>query len=1616
MKKKIIFVFLVLVFIFSFRPLLNQFFIFSVKHFLKTKLKSEYFYDKIQKRDGAWSFYNLKISKKDAFYFQADKLDIFVNFSFRRLKFLYHVKTIDPILTIKKDLKFSKGKKPSSISFDIQKLKLTFFKNEKNFYINFLQNPIFHESKIEFFSLKNQSLPNLKISQINTNVTYFNFDFKDLEIETYSKILQSFVKDLQFECSGILNGNLIIQKKTTIEHVFSNLYLKNSQISFTDYKTLFNIPKVHLELEYPKAIKSKKIKLFDLLKQMRFKASFEGLKIKSLDQSKKGFLSDLNGFFSYNPSIGPKWDINGYTNLNKYKKQIKAEGKGFLNSSQANWVESNIYFNKKGFVTLILKDNQKSFLDTSVNIEQLTEYEINLFQDLLVGFYPILADVKLEKIKASAKFNAKVSFEKILAFEVFKLSLKKLKIKSKQQIKSLLVNEFDFSGNFNTASNKSLNGNLIIKKADIELNNEKYFFKQTNASLQLKNGVLIDSSLQCNLNKITTDISLNGPIDHVIIKTKMKGVFDDLTAFIPFRDLSFNHLKGRIFEGNFTLKRDKLNEIYGTLKTLDEKQDQIQLALFSQDRFFNKLSGWVKGENITLDNFIYGPYKVNGKTNFTLSFEDSSISILAKGIDLQIEDDSYIFDLPRLGDINSDTFESDKCLQGSFNLKEKKFSFVVPIVDCKARLKNYNLSFSDLNGILNLDEYQINLNLVKATCCNVDFNGNVLFQNKDDQKFDLTIDTNKISGKIEDFLTFLTHFNDEITNFKLPDGNFVSYEKGFEFQKRYINGRSQFFWKFAASIDNANLNVFDFTGLEKVNGNISLDSNGLVKLENLKGILKSNHEKVTYDFYLPYLIQNEKNIEFDFRILNSLRDIVRFCGAGKIHNQKYQICFDPTLSHFFSSKLKIDNFSINKNQLEEFSIESGANLKDFLAIFSFLQNTFQTDLLNKIKLPNLTQLEGDFKYSFQYQKNKKCLFEILGKDLLFNHQKVQKLNLKAKLKGDFIDVFQLLVNDINCSFLCRRFNEHFEFQNFNANLKDFFLLKMDFVLRDNFQINGYLSEIELDGKVLEFFNDQSLKLKGKINGKGRFSVDLPNNDQKLQVESDLTFQKTYLSYNNFLLENTSLAKIYYSYSDGWILDNFSFDLVLQDQKKSFLTFKVGRLAFQPSEKKYFYNDVHLFLSEDLLSNIEYQNNLFLGADLEKIITIGNKIFGNKELSFDGELDLNDSKCLFFIKEHQIKHNNETYLFRNTKTSITPDEIKINSKYITETFEFPFNLKLNLDDSMSGILSLIEDHEDKPLSFEFNFKERFQLNSIMGRFSGMDATFLRDKNKSFIGSLQCDFNKIKTLTSPLLTEFFDTLNMKKGYELRGRLSFSDDYNYQFNGSFVGKNIDLAGCIYETLMSDIKIVPNSVEITDLKISDKAGIFKIDKLNIFNKNNVWSFTIPNFQMLEFRPSLLKNAAGAQSEIKPLVFREIMLKDMSGSLEDKSSYIAHGYLSFINSFKRDHSLFDVPADFLGRIFGLDMELLIPVRGKANMELKDGKFYFSNLDEAYSEGNRSKFFFAEKAYPHTMDLNGSLNIHIQMKHYVLFTFTESFILSMEGNLSDPKFSLKKKKTLFSNK
>ena len=223
---------------------------------------------------------------------------------------------------------------------------------------------------------------------------------------------------------------------------------------------------------------------------------------------------------------------------------------------------------------------------------------------------------------------------------------------------------------------------------------------------------------------------------------------------------------------------------------------------------------------------------------------------------------------------------------------------------------------------------------------------------------------------------------------------------------------------------------------------------------------------------------------------------------------------------------------------------------------------------------------------------------------------------------------------------------------------------------------------------------------------------------------------------------------------------------------------------------------------------------------------------------------------------------------------------------------------------------------------------------------------------------------------------------------------------------GKNFQLMGSVMETLLSEIHIQPNHIELNHFNLSDASGMFSMDTIQLCqNDNKEWELSIPDVTITDFRPSLLKKIGQYPTRIKPLTIRNLHCYNIRGTLGDGESFTGKGALNFINTFKRDYHLLDIPFDILGRL-GLDMGLLVPVRGDLEFVFIDGRVYLTNLKGSYSEGKRSQFFLSPIEHSY-LDFEGNLNINIKMKQYVLLKVTEPFTLNIGGTFENPKYGLR---------
>lgn len=393
----------------------------------------------------------------------------------------------------------------------------------------------------------------------------------------------------------------------------------------------------------------------------------------------------------------------------------------------------------------------------------------------------------------------------------------------------------------------------------------------------------------------------------------------------------------------------------------------------------------------------------------------------------------------------------------------------------------------------------------------------------------------------------------------------------------------------------------------------------------------------------------------------------------------------------------------------------------------------------------------------------------------------------------------------------------------------------------------------------------------------------------------------------------------------------------------------------------------------------------------------------RDLNFTADFDLASDFSTLSCTMHEgsIPYNGSYHHIDQLNLSWKKDKCEMAFRYR----EHLFGINWQIGDQIAGRLILGE--EEMPLAIDWEYRDQLFIQSIEGSFNGIGASFHAESPNVLVGSAHFNFTALAPLLPREVAQVFEEIKMGRGYELKGRLQIQNNLPY-FKGILSGKAIELFGFQFRTLLAQIDLAPRRLRIYDVKISDSAGMMKIDEI-LLKHESAWTIAIPELALFELRPSLLVRPGQTAGPLSPLVIRELKISDFKGVLDDGKTYTGKGKLHFINSYKREETVFDIPANVLSRIVGLDLDLLIPVTGDLTFEIKDGYFNLLELTNAYSEGKRSQFFLESNPLPR-MDLEGNLQIFIKMKQFVLLKITESLIISIDGLLDNPQYHLKKKR------
>jgi hypothetical protein len=520
--------------------------------------------------------------------------------------------------------------------------------------------------------------------------------------------------------------------------------------------------------------------------------------------------------------------------------------------------------------------------------------------------------------------------------------------------------------------------------------------------------------------------------------------------------------------------------------------------------------------------------------------------------------------------------------------------------------------------------------------------------------------------------------------------------------------------------------------------------------------------------------------------------------------------------------------------------------------------------------------------------------------------------------------------------------------------------------KESIFIDGSLSDDHLQfvGEIEGSFNG-SFNFKGK--GTGSYIV-LGQEAFKIKTEKELTF----------------------TYDKKGIVRDGKFSLTENGRDAGF--FEVESIGFHNMLNKISFHGLKGMVKKEVVSDklgINFlEEELHFSADAD-ILPQENDFW------FSGKMD---GKTVIFNEKEMVI--NSLTVRGNKKSLVVDCTLPVYDTTVDLTGHVYFDERIIFH--VDGLSKL-----QKVLEIDGSYKDSIEILRVKGELLGtcFDVTPSNELGAcDYKVEVQLDFKKMKPLFSKGALEFVERMELGEGIEVIGGISLKDGFG--FEGIMKGTDFDFLDYSLSSLFGKVSFKDGVCHLTDFSIADRSFIANCESATFDSREEGCLFEAKEFNVGSLRPCLLSKKGERKKITNPFMLQKIDFQDVKGDLADLNTMIGKGSIKFINSFDKDTNIvFDFAKEIIGRI-GLDPVLMVPVTGSLDFALADGRMNFLKMQDSYSDQKRSYFFLWHKT-PSYIDFDGNISIDIRMKQYVLFKFTELFIISLNGTLGDPKVHLK---------
>ncbi|QVL57436.1 MAG: hypothetical protein KFB93_08680 [Simkaniaceae bacterium] len=1484
----------------------------------------------------------------------------------------------------------------------------------------------------------------------------FDLNFKDLDVIWAFEIGRFFIPQINDQLlvnKGALNGtlSLALDPPHLVDYIKYDLSLSDFSLSHEKYGLAVAIHHLGWKEHFHSKDEIGNFESHPFFEKVWPYFIGEGevtgmsMSIKDPHSNEGWSFVDVNGNLRFSQLNAPLIEFHGIYHGDKGEAPFHLIGEGKI-EDETFWkmaFDSQIFAKDeiRSYFALTSKGNHRFFVETEC--QNLTPHQLRLFKHFASSPLPFLEKLNIDEGMFNGKGSGWVEEKKLTRFELTHFEASDVHMRLPSEKLEWQAKEVSGKGEFDLSTPDFYDGTcweLSLLGGEVAFG-EKRTIKGVNLFLAMHDQYVKPSTLVCEYQGTQGKIAFEGLYTHLNINIdalvssdnlaevlkvkKYKGMTDPLALDL---DLKLKTVDNRLgVEGTLAFIRES------------EKDDAVEfgwswdISKFKEQKFQKALElGWFKGERIS-DRTLNLPlifwnkdFRAEGLIGIEGTFNAHAIEFTVDPTLLKYHSKDIDMDPQIKGD------EKAPSCTFFYDFNEGLWRGKIPLKGVRLKEHSFGIEFDSFTSEVNLEGTEFLFQNVDAIANNVRFQAEIAVDFSLEDRSELTIDTYSIEGGAQGALSFLNHF-EMFRGVEIPLKGQMMSGPGAMHLHAYIGEVEELLeWKIALHFKEGSYPFSSTLGFENLAGDLyySADEKRFI-IEKVAGtlMLTAGDMPRSYELNVPLLeVDAEEGVlVYDCRLEAPTHEICRLVGTGAQAGEEFALTFDRDRTRLYGALINVKALTFKEGSLNRAEIETNLSALDLVHHLDFLSSAgivpVKAETLDEMRGPNV---QGDLSLKINYDfSGETFLFDAQSKHLSMGPIDLDHLSIHGNRRGDHFSLERFEMGALSVHAQMKREGMKWKIPNLEVIWKKSFLKGG----AGSFDEEGKFLTLPLEGLRVELGEVKNLfphsefdsdYLSGTLFASGDIIFDFSKGFQKWFFDSHIKLIGEEFGRGNLRLESSEILNISYQPSVGFSMGDANFNFLHPRSNQLWAKCHFDSLKY--FKETLSGKDMKLVVPPEMLSFLGQTHSLpHMSYEEERLIIFGYPIRWDNQMEATFDFSLGEKKKAkgslkegyYWIGDKAWYLNNFSFDFANEKLSLN-----VNTAYD----EIPFDIcaKLSFFDrfrSRFEIKELTKEGQKTPplvIATDWNNNEGFFIQTIEGGVCGLDFSFHHNPKDSFLdkmalaGQLKINVPKFAKLLPDSVQETIQGFEIGRGYELSGDLILSKTSfdNSQFSGYLKGKNFQLMGSVMETLLSEIHIQPKHIELNHFKLSDVSGMFSMETIQITQSDeDKWELSVPELAITDFRPSLLKKIGQYPTRIKPLAIRNLHCYNIRGTLGEIKSFTGKGDLNFINTFKRDYHILDIPFEILGRL-GLDMGLLVPVRGDLEFVMLDGRVYLTNLKGSYSEGKRSQFFLSPIEHSY-LDFEGNLNINIKMKQYVLLKVTEPFTLYIGGTFENPKYGLR---------